>query len=119
MKLTLHSFRYDVPLEKVCQPGVDYEVFESQVEPEQVLHFLNSLVLPRDSFHLDAATDYLVDFWKHEQSVWVEITCKTFWATSEVSIDEARAIIDCLHRGESFGNCIPATEREWDAYTSS
>ena len=110
MKLTLHSFKSDVPREKVCQPGIEYEVFDSEVEPDEALPFFDRLIFPRD---------YLVDFWKHEQSVWVEITGEDFWATSEVSLDEAKAIIHSLHRGDRFGNEIPVTKREWDAYTAA
>ena len=48
--------------------------------------------------------------------VWVEIYSAEVWATSQVSDVEARAIIEMLDRGDSFGNCIPTTNREWDAY---
>jgi hypothetical protein len=71
---------------KCSTPGLD------QIK---VLPFL-ILIFPRDTFYLEASTDYLVDFWKHEQSVWVEVTGPEFWATSEVSLDEAKAIIDSL-----------------------
>lgn len=118
MKLTLYSFKSDVPREKVCQPGIEYEVFDSEVEPDEALPFFDRLIFPRDSFCLEG-TDYLVDFWKHEQSVWVEITGTDFWATSEVSLDEAKATIHSLHRGDRFGNEIPVTKREWDAYTAA
>src|SRR4029079_11377180 len=118
MKLTLHSFRSDVPREKVCQPGLEYEVINSEVEADQVLTFFEKLIFPRDSFYLAGATDYLVDFWKHEQSIWVEITGTDFWATSEVSLKEATAIINSLQQNEQCGDQIPMTNREWDAYTA-
>lgn len=117
MKLTLHCFKSNIPREKVCQPGVEYEVFDIEVGPDQAFSFFDRLIFPRDSFYLEASMDYLVDFWKHEKSIWVEVTGSEFWATSEVSLDEAKAIIDSLDRGERFGNLIPTTMREWDAYT--
>lgn len=48
MKLTLHSFKPDVPPEKVCQPGVDYAVSESDVRPGEALVFFDRLTYPRD-----------------------------------------------------------------------
>jgi hypothetical protein len=115
MKLTLYSFKSDVPREKICQPGVEYEVFESEVRPDEVFAFFDRLVYPRDSFYLEVP-ECSLDFWKHEQAIWVEITSAEFWATSEVSCDEAKAIIETLYRGEMFGSRIPTASREWDAY---
>ena len=116
MKLTLHSFKSDVPREKVCQPGVEYQVSESDVGPNEALSFFDRLVYPRDSFYLEVP-EYVLDFWRYEGVIWVEITGAHFWATSEVSRDEAQAIIESLYRGERFGGRIPATDREWDAYS--
>ena len=53
MKLTLYSFKSDVPREKVCQPGIEYEVFDSKVEPDEALPFFDRLIFPRDSFYLE------------------------------------------------------------------
>jgi hypothetical protein len=115
MKLALYSFKSDLPREKVCQPGVEYEVFESDVGSDEAFAFFDKLNYPRDSFYLEAA-ECSLDFCKHEQAIWVEITSAEFWATSEVSCDEAKAIIETLYRGEMFSSHIPATSREWDAY---
>ena len=52
MKLTLHSFNSDVPQEKICQPGVDYQVYETDVIPEEALTFFDRLIYPRDGFYL-------------------------------------------------------------------
>lgn len=116
MKLTLHNFKSDVPREKVCRPGVEYEAHEADVGPDDVPAFFDGLVYPRDSFYLEVP-EYIVNFWKHEQAVWVEITGAEFWATSEVSLDEAKAIIEALDLGESFGPHVPSAGREWDAYS--
>ena len=116
MKLTLHSFKSDVLPEKVCQPGVDYVVSESDVELDEALAFLDRLIYPRDSFYLEVP-EYILDFWKHDGAIWVEIAGVDFWASSEVSREEAKAIIEALGRGEEFGSLIPATRREWDAYS--
>jgi hypothetical protein len=115
MRLTLHSFTSDVPSEKICQPGVEYQVHESDVTPDEALTFFGKLTRPRDSFYLETP-ECLLDFWKHEGAIWTEVTSAEFWATSEVSCDEAKAIIETLGRGEEFGSRIPATGREWDAY---
>jgi hypothetical protein len=114
MRLTLHSFKSDVPREKVCQPGVEYEVFESEVGPDEALAFFARLIYPRDSFSLEVPR-YALDFWKHDGAIWVEVTGADFWATSGVSRDEAKAIIEALDHGEGFGSRIPAAGREWDA----
>lgn len=115
MKLTLHSFKSDVPREWVCQPGVEYQVFESDVGPDEALTFFDRLIYPRDSFYLEVP-EYIVNFRRHQGVSWVEITGADLWATSEVSLEEAKAIMEALHRGEMFGSHIPATDREWDAY---
>lgn len=116
MKLILHSFRTQVPLEKTCEAGVDYDVMTvNEVQRDEVLPFLDKLILPRDIFYLED-TDYSLDCWKHEGSIWVEIYVNDyFWATSEVSVDELKAIIDSLHRKDQMGKQIPTTQREWDA----
>jgi len=116
MKLTLHSYESDVPAKKRYEPGVDYQVFESDVGPDEAISYFERLIYPRDSFYLEVP-EYITDFWKHEGAVWVEIAGADFWATSEVSRDEDEAIIEALSRGERFGSRIPVTGREWDAYS--
>ena len=115
MRLTLHSFNSTVPLEKVCQPGVEYQVHESVVTPDEALTYIDKLIRPRDSFYLETP-ECLLDFWKHEGAIWVEVTSAAFWATSEVSLAEARATIETLDRGGEFSSLIPGSNREWDAY---
>jgi hypothetical protein len=115
MKLTLHSFTSDVPREKICQPGVDYQVYETDVTPEEALTFFDRLSYPRDGFYLEVP-ECLLNFWRREQSIWVEVTSAEFWATAEVSSEEAKAIIEALYLGEKFGSHIPTANREWDAY---
>lgn len=116
VRLTLHSFESDVPPGKVCRPGVEYRTLEAEVGPGEALAFFERLVRPRDSFYLEAS-GRLVNFWKHGPSVWVEITAEELWAASEVSPEEAEAVIEALHRGESFGPRVPSSGREWDAYS--
>ena len=116
MKLTLHNFVSDPPREKICQAGVDYLVHECDVSAEEAFAFFDRLVRPRDRFSLEAP-DCSLDFWKDGQAIWVEVTCAELWATSEVSLGEARAIIEALYRAEVFGSHIPRTTREWDAYS--
>jgi hypothetical protein len=116
MKLILHSFNSDVPPEKVCQPGVEYQSLETEVGPNEACAFFDQLVYPRDSFYLEVP-ECSLEFWKHEQAIWVEITSAEFWATSEVNDNEAQLIIDTLYRGGVFGSHIPKTSREWDAYS--
>lgn len=117
MRLTLYSFKSDVPREKVCQPNVDYQVREFEVEPEESFAFFDKLVYLRDSFYLENRSDCILDFWKEEgEFIWVEITSAEFWAYSAVSRDAAKAIIKTLYWGEKFSEHIPATVREWDAY---
>ena len=115
MKLTLHSYESDVPAKKSYEPGVDYQVFESDVGPDEAISYLDKLIYPRDSFYLEMP-EYLLDFWKHEQSIWVEVAGADLWAISEVSRDEAKATIEMLQRRERLGGTIPTTCREWDAY---
>lgn len=117
MKLTLHSFVADVPPEKICRPGVDYQVYECDAGPDEAFAFFGRLVRPRDSFSLQTP-DYSVHFWKHGQALWVEVTGADFWASSEVSPGDARAVIEALHRAEPFGSRIPTTNREWDTHTA-
>ena len=115
MRLTLYSFNSDVPLEKICQAGVEYQVYEADVTPQEALSYLDRLIYPRDNFYLDTP-ECLLDFSIDEQSIWVEVTSAEFWAVSEVSRGEAQAIIEALDRSETFSNHIPTTNREWDAH---
>ncbi len=115
MKRTLHTFESEVPREKIGQPGLDYQVLECEVGSHEAYAFIDRLIFARDIVYLEGQRGSL-DFWKHDQSLWTELTSANIWATSEVSHDEARAIIEMLDRGEGFGSHIPTTTREWDAY---
>jgi len=115
MKLTLHIFESDFPREKICQAGLDYRILECEVGPHEAYTFIDRLIFARDIVYLEGQGGSL-DFWKHDQSLWTELTSDDIWATSEVSHDAARAIIEMLDRGERFGSRIPTTTREWDAY---
>lgn len=116
MKLTSHSFTSDVPPEKICRPGVEYQVRETDVTPDEALAFFGELLRPRDSFYLETP-ECLLHFWKHERAIWVEVTSPGLWATSEVSLAEAQAIIEAVDRGVGLDGRIPAGGREWDAYS--
>jgi hypothetical protein len=85
------------------------------VLPDEAFAFLNRLVCPQDMIYLEES-HCSIDFWKHDGSLWVEIYSAELWATSEVSESEASAIIEIVNRRGSFGNSIPSTSREWDAY---
>ncbi len=116
MRLTLHSFKSDVPKDKICQPGVEYQVHEFNVGTEEAFTFFDKLIYPRDSFYLENSTNYFLDFWKEDNSLWVEITGAEFWAYSEVTPEAAKTIIEMIDRRETFGEHIPTTDQEWDAY---
>ncbi len=118
MRLTLHSFKPNVPKDKICQLGVEYQVFEYNVGTDEAATFFDKLIEPRDSFYLEGSASYSLDFWKEEdQSIWVEITEIKFWAYSEVSLSSAKEIIAMLNREENFGNNVPMADQEWDAYS--
>jgi hypothetical protein len=110
MKLSLRVIATNAP----AQTG-NYEVFEREVYPEEAFEFLGRLVSSQDIVQLEEPHGSL-DFWKHEDSLWMELSTDALWATSQVNEIEAKAIIDMLARKESFGYCIPTTTREWDAY---
>jgi len=103
------------PAQTGAQPGASYEVFEREASPDEAAAFLDRLVSSEDMIYLeDPACS--VDVWKHDGSLWVEIYSAKLWATSQVSDPEVIAIINVLDGGGSFGNRIPNTNREWDAY---
>lgn len=111
MKLSLRTNATNAP----AQTG-HYEVFEREVDPEEAFEFVSRLVSPQDIIYLNEPHGSL-DFWKHEGSLWMELNTDMLWATSQVNEIEAKAIIKMLAWEESFGYCIPTTEREWDAYS--
>ncbi|MCM3874617.1 MAG: hypothetical protein ND895_28315 [Pyrinomonadaceae bacterium] len=115
MKLSLQIISTEDAAQTTVPPSANYEVLERDVLPGEAFDFLNRLVSPQDMIYLEQPR-CSIDFWKHDESLWVEIYSAELWATSEVSDTEARAIIDMLDRGDSFGNSIPMTNREWDAY---
>jgi hypothetical protein len=115
MKLTSHSFDSDVPPEKICQPSVDYQVFETDMTAAAALTSFDRLIRPRDCICLETPACRL-DFWKHEGAISAEVTSAEFWATSKISLAEAQAIIETLDRGGDFTSRIPASNREWDTY---
>jgi hypothetical protein len=115
MKLTLYNYVSDVPPKKRYKPGVDYQVFEFDVGPDEALAYFDRLIYPRDMFCLEVP-EYLLDCWKYEDSIWVEVAGADLWATSEVSGVEARAVFEMLDRGERLSGRMPVTRREWNAY---
>lgn len=69
----------------------------------------------RISFKGESCTaDFTLD---RKELLELEITCDdSFWAISEVNDTEAESILGMLYRGEDFGELIPGTDREWDAW---
>ena len=92
-----------------------YEIFKRNVSTDEAFALLGRLASPQDIIYLEAGTGS-IDFWKHEGRLWVEIYSNQLWATSEVDAHEAKRIIEMLDCDETFGNYIPVTDREWDAY---
>jgi hypothetical protein len=118
VNLILHNFHPHVPRRDVYERDIDYRVFEMDVEANEALFFTRRLVDRRDSLYLES-TECGLEIRKHEGAIWVEITCANFWATSKVSSEETKAIIERLEVGKGFASRIPTTGREWDAYWTS
>ncbi|HXD32981.1 MAG TPA: hypothetical protein VN643_17790 [Pyrinomonadaceae bacterium] len=110
MKLSLRT----EPIDEKAHTA-NYEISNREVSVSEALSFLNRLVSQDTMLYLETP-QCTVDIWKFEGAFWVEIYRADFWATSEVSELEARAIIEIAERDSCFGNNIPTSNREWDAY---
>ena len=117
MKAVVTQFEGDTPTKDYLQAGKDYTEYEAEFDQEDAISLLRRL-RPLPSRVLFKGATYTAEFHlQPDQLINVEISSLTaFWAISEVSDSEAESIVGMIYRGEDFGELIPGTEREWDAW---
>ncbi|HEV8371130.1 MAG TPA: hypothetical protein VGQ39_24515 [Pyrinomonadaceae bacterium] len=117
MKVTLKQFSAAAPLRERYQEGVDYLSQEFDLELNDAVYLMGELKNHRSSLSVQGGNNSAEFYVESDSSLRVEIYGDDgFWSDTEVDFEKASEILRMVHTGESFGNLIPTTQREWDAY---
>ena len=118
MRVIVTEFQGDARSEVRLQQGKDYLESEAEVDEGETILLLRRLRPSRSRILLQGETCTAEFHLEPNREISVEIMNITdgFWSISEVSESEAESIIRMASRGEAFGQLIPGTNREWDAW---
>jgi hypothetical protein len=119
MKVHFNHFSAAAVERERYQEGVDYLSQEFDLEFEDTLYLLTSLKNRRCTLSVKAPHSSLYFYVADDSSLRVEIDDfeSGLWADTEVDLGIATEILRMASVGQSFGETIPTTEREWDAYS--
>jgi hypothetical protein len=117
MKVRLKQFSAAAPLRDHYQEGVDYLCQEFDLELKDAVFLVRELRNHRSGLSVEGIKSSVEFYIESDDSLRVEIYGDDgFWSDTEVDSEIASEILRMVDTGESFGNFIPTTEREWDAY---
>ena len=119
MKVSFTDFGKDIPKKNLYQQGVDFLQHGFDLEFDDALYLLKNLKNHRSNILIDAASASLDFYIEFDNTLWVEIygyDNSVSWAVSEIDVEIGEEILKMAFDGREFGNSIPTTEREWDAY---
>jgi hypothetical protein len=120
MKVSFTNFGLNVPEKNLYQQGIDYLQHDTDLEFDDVLFLLKNLKNHRSHVWIDtpsASLDFYIEF---DNTLWVELygnNNSVSWAVSEIDFNIGEEILKMAFAGCDFGNKIPNTGREWDAYS--
>ncbi len=117
MKVSYIQYSSNAPIRDRYQEGVDYLCHDFDFGVEETLYLIQELKSDRSRVFVTGPTSAL-NFHFDRESLWVEIDDVTgLWAVSEIDLELAAAILRIAAEGTGFGEHIPTTDREWDAYS--
>lgn len=117
MKVKLEQFSEAAPLRERYQEGVDYLSHEFDVELKDAVYLLGELKNHRSRLSIQGPISSAEFYIESDGSLRTEIYGDDgFWSDTEVDFEIGSAILRMVYASECFGNLIPTTEREWDAY---
>ena len=101
------------------QEGIDYLSHNFDLEFDDTLYLLTNLNNHRSSLLVTVPKVHLHYYIEYDGSLRVEVDDYEtgLWADTEVDLGIATEILRMAFAGQSFGEIIPTTNREWDAYS--
>ena len=118
MKAWYTHFSPNAVIRERYQRGVDYLEHEFDLGFDDTLYLLKELKPDRDSLSLQSSDHTVRFYFESDQTLWVEVDdINGLWAVSEINLDVGTAILRIAFDGGKFGEHIPTTDREWDAYS--
>jgi hypothetical protein len=118
MKVSYTHFSPNALIRNLYQEGADYLRHDFDVGFDEALYLLEELKNHRSSLWVDAPACSLNFYIESDDSLWVEIYGNNgLWAVSEIDLGVGSEILRIAFDGGNFGEYIPTTNREWDAYS--
>ena len=118
MKVSYTHFSPNAPVRNLYQEGADYLRHDFDFGFEDALYLLKELKNHRSSLWVDVPACGLNFYIESDGSLWVEIYGNNgLWAVSEIDLVVGTEILRIAFDGGEFGEHIPTTSREWDAYS--
>ena len=103
------------------QKSIDYLLHEFDVGSKDAFYFLQELINSsdrRDSLMVESSSCFLDFNVAPDGALWVEVYGNNgLWAISEINLKIGEEILKIAQAGKDFGEIIPTTDKNWDAYT--
>jgi hypothetical protein len=116
MEVSFKDFNPNTPIKERYEYIVDYISHDFDLKFEDTFYLIKQLKHNQSSVVIFA--DAVVDFHIFDNVLHVQIDGEGFWYAENISLEIAREILKSTFEGcMDFGQYIPTTEREWEAYT--
>ncbi|HEY0761935.1 MAG TPA: hypothetical protein VGD61_06140 [Pyrinomonadaceae bacterium] len=119
MKVLYTHYSAGAPIRERYQPGVDYLCHEFDLGFEDTLYLLKELKNYRSSLLIQVGYSHMRFDVESDNTLSVELDSYSngLWAVAQITVDVAVETLRIAVDGDEFGEHIPTTDREWDAYT--
>jgi hypothetical protein len=116
MEVSFTQFNQNIPTKDHYEYVVDYISHDFDLELEDTFYLVKQLKYNRSSVIIYAQA--IADFHIFDNVLHVQIDGEGFWCAENISLETAKEILKVTFEGcEYFGQHIPGTTREWEAYT--
>jgi hypothetical protein len=116
MKVSFIDFNPNTPVKDRYEYVIDYISQDFELNLDETFYLIQQLKHNRSSVIIYG--EAIADFHIFDNALCVQIDGDGFWVAENISLEIAEKILTATFEGcEYFGQYIPDTYREWEAYT--
>lgn len=116
MEVNFTDFNPHTPVKERYEYIADYISHDFNLEFEEAFYLIKQLKHNRSSVIVYAQA--IANFHIYDDKLHVQIDGEGFWCAENITVDIAREILKATFEGcDNFGQYIPNTSKEWEAYT--
>lgn len=122
MKVSYTIFSQNTPVRNLYQQSIDYIRHDFDLKLDDAFFLLKELAKStdcRNSLWVETSSSALDFHLAEDNTLWVEVYGDNngLWAISEIDLTIGEEILKIAFEGKDFGEVMPTTNKNWNAYT--